>query len=190
MSQYHNIMWMWYCDIWLKLLEQKGNILVKVLYFYVILWYFDILTKELWPNITISRWMWYCDILLKLLEQKGNILGKSTLFLCYIVTLRYSDKRIMTQYHNNTLNVILWYSIKMVLVESHNITISRGFDIVISYQNDSSRILQYHMGCDSIRIIFNEYHNITTLWYCDILVKPFWLNITISHPVWYWYICS
>ena len=83
MSQYHNIMWMWYCDIWLKLLDQKGNILDKVLYFYVILW--------------------------------------------------YSDKRIMTQYHNITLNVIFWYSIKMVLVESHNITISPGCDIVIFY---------------------------------------------------------
>ena len=69
MSQYHNIMWMWYCDIRLKLLEQKGNILGKVLYFYVILWYCDILTKELWPNITISHGMWYCDIQLKLLEQ-------------------------------------------------------------------------------------------------------------------------
>ena len=54
-----------YCDIRLKLLEQKGNILGKVLYFYVILWYCDILTKELWPNITISHWMWYCDILSK-----------------------------------------------------------------------------------------------------------------------------
>ena len=36
-----------YCDIRLKLLEQKGKFLGKVLYFYVILWYCDILTKEL-----------------------------------------------------------------------------------------------------------------------------------------------
>ena len=97
-------------------------------------------------------WMWYCDIRLKLLEQKGNILGK---VLYFYVILWYSDKRIMTQYHNITQNVILWYSIKMVLVESHNITISRECDIVISYQNDSSRISQYHMGCDIVIFDWN-----------------------------------
>ena len=89
MSQYHNIMWMWYCDIRPKLLEQKGNILGKVLYFYVILCYCDILTKELWPNITISHG---CDIV--------------------IFYQNCSSK--MSQYHNITWDVILWYSIKIV----------------------------------------------------------------------------
>ena len=43
----------------------------------------------------------------------------------------------------------------MVLVESHNVTISRGYDIVISYQNDSNRISQYHMGCDIVIFDWN-----------------------------------
>ena len=99
------------------------------------------------------------------------------------------------------MDVILWYSIKMVLVKCQYImwmwycdiqfkllqywsTLSKSSlflmwycDIVIFWQKNHDQISQYHTECDIVIFYQNgssrmsQYHNITWMWYCDILLK-------------------